>query len=102
MADQLAGRAAEQRRHPRGDVDHAVLAIDLPEPADAAMFIFPKQQPDRFRLGPDTGHLPQRAIGPAGEAGDAQYGDRSEADGGQGQLRVDPWLDETRTERTTY
>ena len=51
MADQLAGRAAEQGGHPRRDVDDAILGIDLPQPADAAMLIFLEQQPDRLRPG---------------------------------------------------
>ena len=84
MADQLAGRAAEQGGHPRGDVDDPVLGIDLPQPADAAMLIFLEQQPDRFGLGADVGDGLELVEGPAGQPGDSEDGDRGDADDGRG------------------
>ena len=50
MAEQLAGRAAEQGGHARGNVGDAVLGIDLPQPADAALLIFLQQQAGAFAL----------------------------------------------------
>ena len=44
IADDLVRRAAEQGAHPRADVGDAILAIDLPQPADAALLIFLQQQ----------------------------------------------------------
>ena len=84
MADHLVGRAAEQGGHPRRDVDDAILGIDLPQPADAAMLIFVEQQPDRFRLRAGPGEHLQLAEDPAGQprqaeragAGDEHEGER--------------------------
>src|SRR5205085_10371797 len=50
MADELARPAAQERAHARADVGDAVLGIDLPEPADAALLIFLKQQAGALAL----------------------------------------------------
>ena len=68
MAEQLGGRAAEQGGHPRGDVDDAVLGIDLPQPADAAMLIFVEQQADRFGLGAGRRRAPSAGRRSSGSA----------------------------------
>ena len=89
VAEQLADRATEQGGHPAGNVDDAVLAIDLPQPADPAMLIFAQQQPNRFRLGADLGHGQQLVVGPAGETGDADDRDHGDADDGDGEPQVE-------------
>ena len=67
MADQLAGRLAEQSAHPRADVGDAVLGIDLPQPADAALLIFLEQQARAFALAADVGIGLELVEGPAGD-----------------------------------
>src|SRR6476619_7235165 len=55
MAEQLAGRAAEQRAHARADVADAILVIDLPQPADTALLIFLEQEAGALALAADVG-----------------------------------------------
>ena len=74
MAEQLARRPAEHRAHARADVGDAVLAIDRPQPADAALLIFLEQQARAFALAADVGIGLELAEGPAGDGHDA--GDR--------------------------
>ena len=53
-----AGRLAEQGRHSRADVGDSIFAIDRPQPANAALFIFLEQQACAFALAADVGiHL---------------------------------------------
>src|SRR3712207_7896599 len=48
-------RLAEQHAHARADVGDAVLGIDRPQPANAALLIFLEQQARAFALGADVG-----------------------------------------------
>ena len=72
MADQLAGRLAEQRAHPRADVGHAIFGIDRPQPADAALLIFLKQQARAFALAADVGIGLELIERPAGDGQHAE------------------------------
>ena len=69
---QLAGGLAEQRAHSRADVGDAVLAIDLPQPADAALLIFLEQQARAFALAADVGVGLELVERPAGDGQDAE------------------------------
>ena len=55
VAEQLAGRAAEQGAHARADVGDAIVGIDLPQPTHAALLIFLKQQARAFALAAEVG-----------------------------------------------
>ena len=72
MADQLRGRAAEQHAHARADVADAILAIDLPQPADTALLIFEQQLARAFALGADIGVGLELAEGPARDREDSE------------------------------
>ena len=67
MAEQLARRAAEQGGHARADVGDAILGIDLPQPADAALLIFLQQQAGAFALRAEVGVGLQLVERPAGD-----------------------------------
>ena len=67
MADQLRAGAAEQGAHPRADVGDAVVGIDLPQPADAALLIFEQQLARAFALAADVGVGFELVEGPAGD-----------------------------------
>ena len=67
MAEELAGRPAEQGGHPRADVGDAVVGIDLPQPAHAALLIFLEQQARAFALGAEIGVGLQLLERPAGD-----------------------------------
>ena len=75
MADELARGLAEQRAHARADVGDAVLGIDLPQPADAALFIFLQEQAGAFALAADIGVGLQLVKGPARHRQNAKNGD---------------------------
>ena len=75
MAEQRARRAAQKRRHSAGNVGHAIFAIDLPQPAHAALLIFLEQQAGAFRLGAEVGIGLELAEGPARNGEDADDGD---------------------------
>ena len=75
MAEQLARRAAEQRGHPAGNIGDAILAIDLPQPADAALLIFLEQQAGAFRLRAEVGVGLELPEGPARDRQHADDGD---------------------------
>ncbi len=83
MAEQRAGGAAEQCGHPAGDVGYAIFAIDLPQPAHAALLIFLQQQAGAFRLGTEIGIGLELAEGPAGDGQDADDGDAQREQDGQ-------------------
>ena len=72
MADQLGARAAEQHAHARADVAHAILIIDLPQPADAALLIFEQQLAGAFALRADIGVGLELLEGPAGHRQNAE------------------------------
>ena len=72
MAEQLAGRAAEQGGHPRADVGHAIFAIDLPQPAHAALLIFLQQQARAFALCAEIGIGLELLERPARDVEDAE------------------------------
>ena len=74
VADELACRPAEHRAHARADVGHAVVAIDLPQPADAALLIFLEQEAGALALAADVGVGLELMKGPARDGHDA--GDR--------------------------
>src|SRR3569833_892834 len=58
VTEELDTGAAEQSAHPRADVGDAVLIIDCPQPADAALLIFLEQQARALALSADVGvHL---------------------------------------------
>ena len=75
MAEQGAGRAAEQGGHARGDVGDAVLGIDLPQPADAALLIFLEQQGGALARRAHVGIGLQLPECPAGDREHAEDGD---------------------------
>src|SRR5918997_1038956 len=51
----IGSPAIEIHRGPRADVSDAILAIDFPQPADAALLIFLQQQARAFALAADVG-----------------------------------------------
>jgi hypothetical protein len=67
-------RAAEQGGHARRNVGHAVLGIDLPQPAHAALLIFLQQQATRFRWRTHVGVGLQLPECPARDREDADDG----------------------------
>ncbi len=75
MADELRGRLAEQRAHPRADVGDPVLAIDLPQPADAALLVFLEQQAGALALAADVGVGLELGERPARNGEDAENRD---------------------------
>ena len=75
MAEQRARRAAQQCGHPAGYVGYAILAIDLPQPAHAALLIFLQQQAGAFRLRAEVGIGLELAEGPPRDGKDADDGD---------------------------
>ena len=74
-----AGRA-EQRAHARADVGDAVLAIDGPQPADAALLIFLEQQAGALALAADVGVGLQLVERPARDREDAEDRDAERED----------------------
>ncbi len=78
MAKKVLRRRAEQRAHPRADIGDAVLAIDRPQPADAALLIFLEQQAGAFALAADVGIHRQLMKRPAG---DGQHAEDRDAHG---------------------
>ncbi len=63
MAEQLASRTTEQCGHSAGNIGYAIFAIDLPQPANAALLIFLEQQAGAFGLRAEVGiglELPKR------------------------------------------
>jgi hypothetical protein len=56
MTKDLGGGTADQRSHSAGDVCDAILRIDLPQPADTALFIFLQQAARRFRTASPCRH----------------------------------------------
>src|SRR6185437_7159466 len=89
MADELPGRAAEQRAHARADVGAAVLGIDLPEPADAALLILLEQKARAFALAADVGVGLQLMEGPAGDRENSEDGNSQREDDGKHVLERD-------------
>ena len=89
MAGELVGRAADQSGHPRGDVDDAILAIDLPQPADAAMLIFVEQLADRFGLGAGSGEALELAEDPARQPRHAERADAGEQQESERELGIE-------------
>ena len=70
---QLAGGLAEHQAHAEADVGDAVVAIDRPQPADAALLIFLKQLGRAFAAAADVGvrlELAERPTGDGQHAGD--------------------------------
>jgi hypothetical protein len=55
MAEQLAGGLAEQSAHSKAYVGRAIIAIDGPQPADAPLLIFLKEQAGALALASDVG-----------------------------------------------
>ncbi len=55
MTNQLPGRLSEQSAHSRTDIAHAIFAIDLPQPADAALLIFLEKEARALALASDIG-----------------------------------------------
>src|SRR3954452_21963415 len=74
IADELAGRTAEHRAHARTDIADAILGIDLPQPADAALLIFLEEEACALALAADVGIGLELVESPARDAHDA--GDR--------------------------
>src|SRR6476619_6162970 len=89
MAEQLAGRLAEQGAHPRADVGDAVLGVDWPQPADAALLIFLEQQARAFALGADVGVGLELMERPARDREDAEDRDSEREDDRQHMLERD-------------
>ena len=75
MADERARRTAEQRGHARGNVGDAIVGIDLPQPADAALLIFLQQQAGALALRAEVGVGLELVEGPAGDREHAENGD---------------------------
>ena len=75
VTEQLARRTAEQSRHSRTDISDAILAIDLPQPAHAALLIFLEQQACTFALGAKVGIGLELFERPAGDVEDAENRD---------------------------
>src|SRR6185503_1353131 len=74
VTDELAGGLAQQRAHPRADVSDSVFAIDLPQPADAALLIFLKEQAGALALAPDVGVGLELLEGPASDRQNTEDG----------------------------
>src|SRR5690242_21028542 len=72
MAKQLSARLAEKRAHARADVRDAILSVDGPEPADAALLILLEQQARAFTLPADVGVHLELVEGPARHGEDAK------------------------------
>ena len=72
VADQLVRGRAQQSAHPRADVGDAVLGIDLPQPADAALLIFLEQQAGALALAADIGVGLELVERPAGDGQHAE------------------------------